>query len=180
VGASPKMHSLPRPFLRWYCGEQVVGGYLGNPGTKGAKRQEPLAQVSRQSASRIGIRNIEMEDIDCHFENILVMFGDTDEERSVIDRLLNTDEAVDDVEIDVFVDTFFARGHNRILLQAVFFSEETVVSGERKRVTFVKCDNESDHPEGYPSIRFQHFFEALPSCKQPFSKEVVALLQDRE
>jgi len=183
VSVSPNMHALPRPFLRWYCGEEVGEGCLGRLGTRQEKREELLEKIPQESVERIAAHNIGIEDVDCHFENILVMLRDAGGEASVIERIYN-EEIVIDEEIDAFVDTFFSQGHNQEMLQAILFSEEVTINGEEKRVTFVKHDggssNPHKHPSGYLSTRFKYLFEVLPNFEQSFSEEMRELLANKE
>lgn len=177
VNISSKLFNLPRPLLRWYCGEE--NGWL----TRRAARNELLAKVPQESVQRLAAHNLTIEDIDCHFENVLVLLRDAGGNPSLIERIF-AGKNVEDREIDDFVDTFFEDGHNQDLLQAILFSEEVMVNGERKRVSFVKHDGGSSnprlHPEGYLSTRFKHLFEVLPNFEQPFSEEYKEYLSNKD
>ncbi|MCC5832162.1 MAG: hypothetical protein JJU12_03870 [Chlamydiales bacterium] len=166
INISPTLSTLPRPLLRWYCGEER--GWM----TRTQKRKELLEKVPQETAERFAAHNLGIEDIDCHFENLLVLLRDEGGEPNLAEPLINGD-TVDDREIDHFIDTFFEKGNNQILLQALLFSEVVEVNGERKRMTFVKHDggssNPRSHPEGYLSTRFKHLFEVLPHYEESFT-----------
>ncbi len=148
VGVSPKMHSLPRPFLRWYCRTE-------------ANRQ----RIPQEAAGNIALHNVGIEDIDCHFENILVRLRDGAGGHSLLDRLFKG-ESVERAEIDTFVNTFFTSGHNQALIEAILSSHEVRVGQQVQRATFIKHDGGSSnprrHPTSYLAKRFKHLFEVLP------------------
>ncbi len=166
VNISPRMHNFPRSYLRNRCNEN---------------REELLARIPQASAERVAMHNFGIEDIDCHFENILVCEREI-AEPSIIERLFNDDDVADD-EIDAFVEKFYSHSHNQTLLKALLFSEEVLVDGERKRIGFIKHDGGSSgphrHPNSFFSTRFKHLFEVLPSFDENFSDKARALLTEK-
>lgn len=176
VNISSKMFSMPRSLLRWYFGEEH--GLL----TRGNKRRSMLEKVPQASAERLAAHNLGIEDIDCHFENVLVMLRNEGGEPSLIECIFRG-ERVEENAIDDFVDTFFAKSHNQAVLQAILFSESIEINGERKRVTFIKHDggssNPRSHPKGYLPTRFKHLFEVLPNFEASFSEDFKDTLKSK-
>ncbi|MCH9627883.1 MAG: hypothetical protein S4CHLAM2_15300 [Chlamydiales bacterium] len=166
VGVSPRMHSLPRPFLRWYCRTE-------------ANRQK----IPQEAASNIALHNVGIEDIDCHFENILVRTRDSSNGPSLLDRLFRG-ESVAQAEIETFVNSFFTEGHNQALIEAILSSYPVTAEGRTQHVTLIKHDGGSSnprrHPNSYLAKRFKHLFEVLPQYDQQVDPNSRALFRDKQ
>ena len=180
VDVSPSLHSMPRPFLRWYCGSSNDTGFFSSFEQRTQRRQDLLARVPKESLERVSLHNFLIEDVDCHFENILVKDSAPASEESVLSRVFSGDTSVTDADIRAFVESLFTLKGNQALLDQLLFSEIVEVDGVQKKITLVKHDGGSSNPHHHPSawdylsIRFKHLFEALPHFEEPFSEEIRA------
>lgn len=153
LGITPKMHLLPRFFLRWFLNKEGI-----------------LRKIPQGLAERLAAHNLLIEDIDCHFDNVLVFQRGSDS--TVFDRLF-ADQNVDG-QIDLlFEGGFFKNNHGQSLLSALLYSEEVEIEGLNKKIAFAKHDGGSSnphrHPEGILEKRFKHFFEVHPRFSHQFT-----------
>lgn len=163
VGISPMMHNLPRSFLRWFSGGDIQEGFFSLLPTRVEKRAELLQKLPQKLIENVALHNFLIEDIDCHFENILVQLD-------AVEQKTNLEEIS-----DAFIDSFFTIKNNQKFLSALLIPEEVTIDGERKRVALVKHDggssNPNRHPTSYLEQRLKHLFEVLPHFEEGFSKE---------
>lgn len=175
IGIQPKFHILPRSLLRWNFGEE---GYCVF--TREKKRHKMLEKIPEESANRLAVHNFGVEDIDCHFENVLVKEEEIPAAPNLMERLFAGEDVNN--EIDTFMTSFFEKKHNQDLIDAILFSEDVQASG--KRITLVKHDGGSSnpyfHPSSYLATRFKHLFEVLPHFELSFSQQTQDLLADKK
>ena len=186
VDVSPSMHGLPRPFLRWHCGSEQQTGFFSTLNPQTNTRAELLSKLPKESLSRVALHNFAIEDIDCHFENILVKAVPLTNEDSVFSRVFRGDATVSDEEIAHCVENLFQHEGNQTLLDQLLFSEIVTDEGEQKKVTLIKHDGGSSNPHNhssawdYLSIRFKYLFEVLPHFEETYSDEVKQVFIGKE
>ncbi|NGX62078.1 MAG: hypothetical protein K940chlam9_01571 [Chlamydiae bacterium] len=152
-----KYNMFPRPLLRWLCRRN---------------REELEKNLPQQALERVGAHNFLIEDIDCHFENILVKVQENLDGRFDLATLQER-------QVDEFMDHFFFNGNHQRLLDSLFYSE---VNANRQLVTLIKHDGGSSNPRSHPSgplaLRFKHLFEVLPHFEHPFSDATKELIME--
>jgi len=186
VGISPKIQWLPRTLLRWFLGNRDDTGIFYTLGQKETKKAVLLQKLPLHALERVAIQNMGVEDIDCHFENILVKVSDPPEKTAILHRLFAGDASVTDEEIQNFVGNFFQFRGNQELLTNLLHSEKITVGGVEKYITLVKHDGGASHPHDHPrwwdflSLRFKHLFEVLPHFEEMFTPEGKKLIENKE
>ena len=186
VDVAPSLHGMSRPFLRWYCGSQQQTGFFSSFEPRTERATELLSKLPHHSLERVALHNFLIEDVDCHFENILVKLAEPTPENTVLSRVFRGDASASDEDIQGFVAGMFAQKGNQVLLDQLLFSETVMIDGKPKKVTLVKHDGGSSNPHNhssawdYLSIRFKYLFEALPHFEQPYSETVKPLFTNKE
>lgn len=155
LGINPKMHLLPRLFLRWFL-----------------DKEEILNKIPQGLAERLAAHNILIEDIDCHFDNVLVFLRDA--EPTLFDQILENKNVDDEIE-QLFQSGFFKQNQGQSLLNSLLYSVKVAADGKEKKLAFAKHDGGSSnphrHPNGILEKRFKHFFEVHPRFSHPFTME---------
>lgn len=186
VGVSPKIHWYPRGFLRWYCGSKSDLGLFGLLGHRERRSEELLNKLPVNLMEKAALHDMGTENIDCHFENILVKVSNVPAEKTLMDRIFEGDRTITDEAIDAYMNQFFHKKKHQEILDHLLASERVVVGGKEQKVTLVKHDggssNPSKHPSSYDylSLRFKHLFEVLPHFEEPFSEEAQELFINKD
>ncbi len=186
VDVSPSLHGMSRPFLRWYCGSKQQTGFFSSFEPRTERANELLSKLPQHSLERVALHNFLIEDVDCHFENILVKQAEPTLENTVLSRVFCGDKTVSDAEIQNCVNNLFTQKGNQALLDQLLFSEPVMVNGKQKKITLVKHDGGSSNPHNhssawdYLSIRFRYLFEALPHFEQPYSDAAKPLFANKQ
>ncbi len=174
LGIPSFLSSLPRHFLRWFFGSKHDTGIFDAWGQRIDMKEWILERLPLLALILTAIHNFLIEDIDCHFENILVQLTPVTK-NGVFERLFAYEE-VTDSKIGGICTDFFKKGNHQKLLANLLFSEQIEIDGEKHKISLIKHDGGASSPHSHPStwdflsLRNKHLFEVLPHFEELANK----------
>ena len=184
IGISSKYCNLPRRFLRRHFEKN---------------KEELLEKLPIQLLQKIALHNFLIEDIDCHFENILVCLWDPKKtgridsifqgnslQKPIKDSIQQPIQQPTQDPIQDFVSNLFKEKNNQQLILKLLSFSEIDLQSEKKNITLIKHDGGSSNPHQHPydcdylQIRFKHLFEVLPHFDQPCLLESAQLMEGKK